>query len=238
MRQCQLMVGLTGLLLFATTVRASDPAVLIHYYPLNTDASDKVGSADGTLIGGASIASGDLLLSGAGQYVQFPSYIIPSSDFSVVFNARETVPTNNYVELISQGYSGAPGFYIGHDTSHNFRLGDDIQTTGIAFPTDGGWHQYALTSDPSLDQTILYIDGSKVGSFGIAAPAPAVGTDTRFGGQFEAYGEYLQGQMDMVSIYSGVLTPTQIVGTVPEPTSICLHRDWGNSDVIGSSAIS
>jgi hypothetical protein len=42
--------------------------------------------------------------------------------------------------MISQGTSGAPGFYIGHDPSHNFRFGDQFMSTGIAFPNDNAMH--------------------------------------------------------------------------------------------------
>jgi hypothetical protein len=64
---------------------------------------------------GASAVDGTLTLNGANQYVQFGSHIVPTSrSYSVALFARESVLGSDFVEFISQGVSGGPGFYIGH----------------------------------------------------------------------------------------------------------------------------
>jgi hypothetical protein len=207
---------LCGCLLLATRVSAQ---TLIHYYEFTSAVTDLAGTANGTLTNGASISGGKLVLDGVNDYVSFSTKLVPTSgNFSVALFAQATGLGNfSFVELISQGSSSAPGFYIGYDTSHNFRLGDSLTSTGIAFPTDAQSHHYALTMDGT--NTRFYIDGSLVGTFGAIGVA---GTDnTRLGAQFETYTEYFYGSIDEVRIYSGALSGAQVAALVaiPEPSA-------------------
>ena len=87
---------------------------------------------------GATVSSGKLTLDGIDNFVQFDENLIPSSGgSSVAFSARQLSPQAEHIEIISQGFSGGPGFYVGHDPSHNIRLGDAVGSTGIAYPSDG-----------------------------------------------------------------------------------------------------
>lgn len=54
-------------------------AVPVHAYEFDSDASDSVGGADGTLSGGAYVAAGRLELDGADDFVGFGSYLVPTS---------------------------------------------------------------------------------------------------------------------------------------------------------------
>ena len=97
-----------------------------------------VGTANGRLFNGASVSAGQLHLDGVDDYVQFQEGIVPTvGDFSVAFFALEVSPQATYAEIISQGFSGGPGFYVGYDPDHNFRIGDGLLFTGIPFPSDG-----------------------------------------------------------------------------------------------------
>jgi hypothetical protein len=102
----------------------------------------------GTLYGGASTAGGILTSDGTDDYVQLSGYAIPTGAFSITFNAASGGQGSGFTEIISQGRSGAPGFYIGTYPWGHFRLGDLIGTS-ISFPYDGRFHSYALTSGPS-----------------------------------------------------------------------------------------
>ena len=53
----------------------------------------------------------------------------------------------SFVELISQGESLGPGFYIGHDPSGFIRVSDSWLFTGVPFGSIGVMHHYALTVD-------------------------------------------------------------------------------------------
>jgi hypothetical protein len=146
-----------------------------------------------------------------------PDYLVPSSGaYSVVLSARETRVTGGYVELISQGSSGAPGWYLGHAPWNDIRVGDGWISAGVPFPTDGQWHVYALVVDTASH---LYIDGVNVAN-GPAVFGPAAYTPTRLGNQFGGYAEYLGGELDEVRIYSGALTGAEVGTLVPEPASM------------------
>jgi hypothetical protein len=56
-------------ILLSLIVSLSASAALVNRYDFTTDASDSVGSADGTLEDGATVSDGQLVLNGAGAYV-------------------------------------------------------------------------------------------------------------------------------------------------------------------------
>src|SRR5215813_10592304 len=91
---------------FVLTLVSSTRASQIHFYNFNTDASDAIGSANGTLMGGANVNGGYLNLNGSSAFVQFSQKIVPTSgSYTVALFAFETQPTGAYIELISQGAS-------------------------------------------------------------------------------------------------------------------------------------
>jgi hypothetical protein len=215
---------------------AQSNATLIHSYEFNSNANDSVGSANGTLIGGATVSGGVLHLDGVSGYVQFASQIVPTSgSYSVILSALETAPVANYVELISQGFSGGPGFYIGHDPSGNIRVSDSWVNTGVPFPPAGTFNTFVLTVDAVAGDSKLYIDGTLVATLGIAISTTSGGDDTIFGRQFDPYAEYFGGELDNIRIYDTALTASEVAG-VPDSGStlaflvvalaglICVHR--------------
>ena len=197
-------------------------ATALHHYSFDAGAvTDLIGSEDGTLLNGAAVLSGAVIVDGSDDYVQFNAPLVPTSDYSVAFFAREDIQSSTYVEMISQGQSGGPGFYIGYDPNHNFRLTDVNLSTSIPFPSDHEFHHFALTS--SGTDSRFYRDGTLVA---ILSPSNfgAGGTSTRLGRQFAPYDEYFSGALDELWIYSGVLTESEVttLATVPEPCSFAL----------------
>lgn len=130
---------------------------------------------------------------------------------------------NNYVEMISQGSSGGPGFYLGHDPNRNIRATDSWTGTGIPFPSIGEFHHFALVVDASANESYLYVDGSKVATHDSAITTGGT-TTTRLGKQFSPYGEYFDGALDDVRIYDNALSDTDIasLAAVPEPATMLL----------------
>jgi len=182
---------------------------LHHYSFVNGTVIDRVGSANGTLMNGAVSSNGFLTLDGVNDYVQFNQKIIPTlGNFSVLFYAQQTVSqAGQYAEIISQGSSGA-GFYIGHDTSHNMRIGGCLPSPGVSFFGDGQIHHYALSADAS--DARLYFDGLLVSSKGSALSMTSSGTDTRLGRQFDPFTEYFHGNIADLWVFSGALSQSQI----------------------------
>ena len=184
------------------------PVPLLHWYTFQGNANDQVGTANGTLTGGAAAANGVLTLDGTSGYVQFGSALIPTSgSYSVTMFATEAAASSTIAELISQGQTGG-GFYIGHDNTGQIRLGDAWISTGVPFPSDGQRHHYAFVMDGSANLAQFYIDGVLAGTH--AGFYPNTGDNTKLGAQFFSSGEYFHGSLEDVRIYGGALTAAQI----------------------------
>lgn len=184
-------------------------ATPLHHYNFNGDGViDLVGLANGTLQNGATVASGMLVLDGVDDYVQFGERLIPTAgSFSVIFSARELSPSSDRMEIISQGCSYCPGFYVGYYPSPMMRVGDEWQNTGVSFPSDELFHHYAVTMDDQ--ETRLYIDGNLV------ATNPPVhlsveGDATRLGMQFQSWGENFHGNIEELWVFNGSLTESEV----------------------------
>jgi uncharacterized delta-60 repeat protein len=187
-----------------------------------TTVTDSAGSDHGTLIGGATLSGGRLVLDGVDDYVQFATKIVPTSGPITVamFAQQFSNQLGGFVELISQGSSGAPGFFIGHDAGHYFRLGDQLMSTGQLFPNDGLLHHYALTVDGTA--TRLYVDGALVYSAG-AISRGAGGNDTRLGRQYGGGAEFFHGAIDELWVFNTALSAgdvAQLAAAVPQRITI------------------
>lgn len=218
-----LIVGLT--VIAAIDTRSATP---LHHFDFNgTTVSDSVGNATGSLLNGAAVSGGILRLDGIDDYIQFGQMLIPTSGtFSVAFFARENSPTTDPMEMISQGASFGPGFYVGK-YADKMRIGDQWQNTGINMPSVGVFHHYAVTMDGTA--TRLYIDGTLVATTSDISIANT-GSFTRLGRQFPypqepIFGpEMFHGDMDELWIFAGALTPTEVasLAVIPEPTTMSL----------------
>lgn len=209
-----ILIG-TGLLL-TLKIFAALP---LHHYSFNGSGGivDSVGTAEGTLLNGATVTSGTLLLDGVDDYVQFEERLIPTTgSFSVTFFAQELSPASDRMEIISQGCSYCPGFYVGYYPSPMMRVGDEWQNTGIPFPSDTRFHHYTVTADAR--QTRLYIDGDLV-----ATNSPihlsADGDATRLGMQFQSWGENFHGNIDELWVFGGTLTDSEVKTLAASPVS-------------------
>ena len=216
------------MILFATLADAA--VTLLHQYDFQNGVTDLVGSANGTLINGATVSGGKLTLDGTDDYAQFATWIVPfTGSYSVALRAQEiTHPNNSYVELISQGVGSWTSFYLGYNTGGTIRLTDNFGT-GVLFPTDGKYHMYVAVVDADSNTSKLYIDGELRATKGsaITSSASSTGGYTRLGQQFSnIYDEYFAGNIDDVSIYSGALIASEVGNLnntpVPEPGTMML----------------
>jgi len=211
---------LAGLLLILTS--APSFAVMIHYYSFDSDATDVVGGANGSLMGGASVVGGKLLLDGVDDYVQLGEHIIPTSgSYTVALFAQQTNPQSGHRELISQGFSTGPGFYIGHDPVGEIRVSDLWLNSGVAFPSDGLRHHFAVSVDADLSTTSLYVDGFLQATFGSAIATTAMGEHTQFGRQFTNHVEHFGGELDDIRVFDRALSGEE-VAAIPEPNTALL----------------
>lgn len=214
----------------------SQAATLLHYYDFNTDLNsgatliDLAGSADGALQGGAQTQNGVLSLNGQDAYVQFAGMIIPvTGSYSITFNlTRNSEQSGSFVEWLSQGQSGGPGFYIGTNPNGVIRVGDNW-TPGVSPTPAGVLAHYALIVDGSNNLSTLYIDGINVASATIAIGTGSAGSPTRLGRQFDPADEFFNGSLDELRIYDGALDDSAVAALatplptkVPEPGGLAL----------------
>jgi len=209
-------LAVAAIALVTTGAFAQNSATLLHRYDFNTDVRDTVGGVDGTLNGGAEIVDGALHTDGSSGFVQFPSKIIPvEGSFSVAlwFKTQSISSPYAVVELISQGCSGCPGFYIGRDETSAWRNWHDFANgTGqlsAPFPALNAWHHVAVVVDRAANTSTLWVDGVATASLPPASMTTG-GTATRLARQFGGYGEYHHGFIDDVRVYSGALRPGEI----------------------------
>lgn len=229
---CRSLAPLASLLLFLGAASAAR-ADLIHHYTFTSGAQDRVGGVDGVLLGGATVSSGALHLDGQTAHVQFPSQLVPASgSYTVAIFARQETRQFEHIELISQGHSGGPGFYIGHNPSGDIRVSDSWLNTGIPFPQDAAMHHYAIVADAAAGRTTLYIDGVSQAELPLAITTTTGGHPTRLGRQFEPYAEFFNGDIDDVRIYDHNLSAGEIASLAG--TGLC-PCDW-NADAVVNSA--
>ena len=216
--------------LFMLAVVSAAQASQIHFYNFNSGATDSIGAAHGTLMGGANVSNGYLSLNGSNAFVQFSQKIVPTSgSYTVALFAFESQLTPNYIELISQGFSTGPGFYIVHDPAGNIRVSDSWANTGVLFPSDAAFHHFALVVDSGAGISKLYVDGLLAASVNFAISTTSGGGNTRFGRQFDPFGEFFNGGIDDVRIYDNALSASEVSNlanagpsSIPEPGSMVL----------------
>jgi hypothetical protein len=198
-------------------------ANLNHYYDFSSGVTDLAGTQNGTLLGGATVSGGVLNLAGTGQYAEFATSIVPTAgSYSVALFAWGNAVQTGYTELISQGNSGGPGFYIGTDFSGTLiRATDSWVSTGAAFGAPGVWTHYALVVDAGANTAKLFVNGSLAALLPQAIVTTSGGSPTRLGRQFAPYNEFFNGAIDEVRTYDGVLTVAEVqtLAAVPEPAT-------------------
>lgn len=156
-------------------------AALTHRYSFNTDASDSVGTADGTLNGGASVAVGQLTMTGASDtYVTLPAPVIAVNTYSALSLEVWATPyapaLTSFSTLLGFGQvdpdnSGFAANYVILQTHR----GDNVSRAAISIGNlsapyavesgangpefnDGAEHYYAAVITPTLIS--LYVDGT------------------------------------------------------------------------------
>ncbi|MCG8586696.1 MAG: LamG domain-containing protein [Pirellulales bacterium] len=230
--------------LFGTSIAK---AGLVHRYSFTTDASDSVGSADGTLAGGATLGSGAAQLAGGGQYVDLPGSTIgingltdvtfeswfsytSTADWVRVFDFGRTSGSNGADYIFMSPRSGAGDHRaVISDADPGFN-NEEIASAAGVLPT-GSYHT-AVVYDSSANQLRLYINGNPVASVAVTISLSSVSNDLAYLGRALYVNDpTLQGSIDEFRIYDMALNDTQVLASfnagpnasfVPEPASVSL----------------
>jgi hypothetical protein len=234
---------------FALVSRAD----ITHRYSFNDGtANDSMGGANGTLVNGASVSGGELVLANSGygsdpatgQYVALPANILATRNFTLEtwFTFNGGGPWQRLLDLgknnggIGQGFiiltMNSAGQPLGQISINSW--GDPADTDYVAgntfFPL-GGKHSlvYVHNTDAQVEQ--LYMDGVNIGT-GYAHVDPSTANYANFWigrSQFLA-DPFYSGYIDELRTYNNALSPDQVAADflagpnvlVPEPAQLSI----------------
>ncbi len=200
---------------------------LVHRYGFETNANDSVGTAHGTLMGGATVSGGALVLAGGdtGQYLNLPNALI-----STLSNAT----IEAYVT-----WTGAAGgdwqriFDFGNSTAGEDKLGDGAQYlflsarkfracytsatpkaevfTESSAPLPTTPVQVAVVVNGTAKSLSLYLDGDYQGGTVLSLPLSAISDVNNWLGRSQYQNdEYFAGKIHEFRIYDAALTGPQL----------------------------
>jgi hypothetical protein len=200
---------------------AANPAVLAHRYSFETDASDSVGNANGTLMGNATITGGKVVLdASSGTYVDLPAAVINvATNTAVTLDTWVTFgETGDWSRLLNFGEEGGskeiyfaptgPGNGTQHRLSQNIPGGATIDWAG-AF-TNVTAHLTTVI-DPAASTLAIYRDGVlEYARYDATASLTNVSTNVAMGRSLVAVDPFLAASIDEFRVYTGPCLPSRL----------------------------
>ncbi len=200
------------------------PAVLAHRYSFSADASDSVGTANGTLVGNAIVSGGQLHLDGStGTYVDLVPGIIDRF-FALTVEAWASFGANaGWVRLYDFGdqtadANGNTSIFLSPHTGNNTveetiftpSANDHVAPSGV-LDGQNNLHIVAVYNPYSASQK-LYFNGRLVGQNNAASILLSQINDAYswIGRSLFKADPYLNASIDEFRIWNGVLGPDQV----------------------------
>jgi len=207
-------------------------AALIHRYSFAADATDSVGTAHGTLVGGATVSNGQVVLDGIDGYVDLPNDLFTNFT-SITF---ETWVTDNgsgaWARIYDFGNSSDGEDQSGAGTQYMFLsepanagnlrgaytvtgggAGEQILDWVGNKPPVGGKAHIVWSSDSASHTARLYVNGLQVVmNTNVTLTPAAIGpTANNWLGRSQfAADAFFNGAYDEFRIYDGALSPFQV----------------------------
>ena len=201
-------------------------AGVVHRYSFTSDARDSVGGADGTLVGGASIANKSVVLDGASGYVNLPNDLVSNLNAMTI----ETWVTDNGsagwarvwdfgTSVQGEDQSGTGVTYIflslpngGGALMSDYRTAGAEQSLTVPRPPAGQPIHLVWTSDPVAKVGTLYVNGVSVGSVNnfTLTPAAVGSTFNDWLGRSQWNDPYFNGSIDEFRIYDSAISAVQV----------------------------
>jgi hypothetical protein len=209
----------------SATVQVKNAAVLTHRYSFNTDASDSVGSANGTLQGAATISGGQLQLTGANSdYLQLPSGMLTNYGSVTIDTWVNLGAAQNWARLfefadVSAGPTEQNALYFSPGWNPNPPNGNYYNA---GFPWGGNSFVSGALGSQSMHITCeygngwleVYTNGVLEGSAAnLVAPASSAGIVSATIGHSPFNDPGINGSVDEFRIYNGLLAPDEIVAS-------------------------
>lgn len=201
---------------------------LIHRYNFEGDAKDSVGTAHGTLVGGASLSGGALVLAGGkqAQYLDLPNSLI-SGLTSVTIEAFVTWTGSGYGDWqrifdfgtsdLGEDMQGTGAKYL-FLSARKFRAcytsatpkAEVFTDSGVDFP-DSTPAQVAVVVNAATKKLELYLEGNGVGTTALDLPLSAIPDVNNWIGRSQyAPDDYFGGKISEFRIYNAALTGPQL----------------------------
>jgi hypothetical protein len=201
---------------------------IVHRYSFETDAKDSVGTAHGTLAGGAAVAGGALTLSGDGQYLNLPNSIISSlSSVTIEVYLTWTGDAGNDWQRIfdfgssdmgeDQAGAGAKYLFL---SARKFRgcytsatpKAEVFVDANKTLPTTAAQVALVVDGGKSLE---VFLNGQSTGKTNLTLPLSALTDNNNWIGRSQyATDPYFQGKISEFRIYSAALTGPQLVTSI------------------------
>ncbi|HYG21750.1 MAG TPA: LamG-like jellyroll fold domain-containing protein [Verrucomicrobiae bacterium] len=201
----------------AITVVNPPAPTLVHRYSFTSDANDSVGTAHGTLEGGASVAGGELVLPGAGGYVDLPDNLLTSLADNATF---ELWVTDNgsatWARYLDFGNGeGQPTIFLTRQFSGaaqpRFDFASGFVNSSVPL-TNGQKTHIVVVYDDANNGASIYVNGVLRGSSAAVATALAtfVSTNNWIGRSQFAADPFAIANIDELRIYSGLFTQARV----------------------------
>lgn len=204
-------------------------ANLVHRYSFTSDAGDSVGAEHGTLLGGAAIAGGAVILNGSGAYVDLPNGLVSSLNSITMETWLIDNSSGTWSRIFDFGNSTGGENVPGSGTQYFFlspqagggqlRLGITVGTgeqnvdwVGTRLPTASLQH-VVWTLDGGTQTSRLFVDGVQVGeNLALTLTPASLGfTVNNWIGRSQFGADpFLNADITEFRIYDGALTPTEV----------------------------
>ena len=224
-------------------VRSGPPAVLKHRWSFrdaasSTTVADSVGTANGTLMGGATLQNGEVVLNGTDGYVDLPNDLFTNYtnitfeawvtdnasaawariyDFGNSSGGEDTSAGGTQYMFLSLPSGGGNNRLRGAYTITGGGAGEQIAEWGVSpyRPAVGRKSHIVWTSDGPTRTARLYVDGVQVGvnTNVTLTPAAMGSTLNDWLGRSQYADPYFNGSFDEFRVYDGALTPDDVKTT-------------------------
>jgi hypothetical protein len=220
-----------------TVAAANGPFLALrHRYSFNGDAKDSAGTADGTLMGTASIAGGALVLPGGNNgtaYLDLPNGIISSLtnatfeswsrktanagwqrifDFGSSSGAEGTAATGVTYIFLTTDVGGTPQVRFAYTTNSNGAEAPVLNgaANGAGSATNNTNH-IVVTFNTANNASALFINGTSVATGTTPLPLSGLNDINNWLGRSQWAGDPdFGGTIQEFRIYEGILSPTEI----------------------------
>ncbi|HTI70939.1 MAG TPA: LamG-like jellyroll fold domain-containing protein, partial [Candidatus Limnocylindria bacterium] len=201
-------------------------ADVIHRYSFTADASDSVGSASGTLLGGATIDNKAVVLNGTDGYVDLPNNIVSSLNALTLETWITDTGSAGWARVWDFGTSAGGEDVSGTGLTHiflslpngggalmsDYRSSSAEQSLTIPRPPADVPVHVVWTSDPVTKLGSLYLNGALAGTLNNLniTPAQVGNTFNDWLGRSQYNDPYFKGSIDEFRIYDNAISPLQV----------------------------